>query len=197
MVPYRKGGVVDTAIDEILASAGQEGAETEKIYLVDKHLEFCTNCRSCTQAEGSQRGKCIIDDDMNGILEQIEHSDAIILGSSMNFGTVTAVMKRFIERLVCFAYWPWGVNSPKVRNKEKQKRGVVVSASAAPALIARLSSRLVKLLKNASGLLGAETIGVLFIGLAALQQQQDIGEKARKKARYLGKELARSEVRNT
>lgn len=46
---YRKGGIIDTATDEILASAREEGAEAEKIYLIDKHIEFCTNCRSCTQ----------------------------------------------------------------------------------------------------------------------------------------------------
>ena len=27
---YRKGGIIDTAIDEILSSAREEGAETEK-----------------------------------------------------------------------------------------------------------------------------------------------------------------------
>ena len=176
-------------IDEILASAREEGAEAEKIYLTDKHIEFCTNCRTCTQQQGLHWGKCIIVDDMNSILEEIERSDAIVLGSPMNFGTVTAVMKRFIERLVCFAYWPWGMNAPQVRNKQKNKRAVVVASSAAPSIMARLSSKLVKLLKYAAGLLGANTIGVLFIGLAAREKQQDIGERARKKARKLGKKL--------
>jgi multimeric flavodoxin WrbA len=114
---YRKGGIIDTAIDEILASAKEEGAEVGKIYLIDKHIEFCTNCRTCAQQQGPQRGKCIHVDDMNSVLEEIESSDAIVLGSPMNFGTVTAVMKRFIERLVCFAYWPWGMGAPKVRNR--------------------------------------------------------------------------------
>jgi multimeric flavodoxin WrbA len=186
---YRKGGIIDTAIDEILASAKEEGAEVGKIYLIDKHIEFCTNCRTCAQQQGPQRGKCIHVDDMHSVLEEIESSDAIVLGSPMNFGTVTAVMKRFIERLVCFAYWPWGMGAPKVRNKQKQKNAVVVASSAAPLLIARLSSKLVKLLKDAGGLLGANTIGVLFIGLAAREKQQDIGERARKKARNLGKKL--------
>jgi len=40
---YRKGGVIDTTIDEILSSAKEEGAETDKIYLIDKHIEFCTS----------------------------------------------------------------------------------------------------------------------------------------------------------
>ena len=46
---YRKGGTVDRVIDEILAAAREAGAETTKIYLIDKHIEFCTNCRECTQ----------------------------------------------------------------------------------------------------------------------------------------------------
>ena len=106
-----------------------------KIYLIDKHIEFCTNCRTCTQQEGSQRGQCPIDDDMQGILQQIERSDAIVLASPMNFWTVTAVMKRFIERLVCFAYWPWGRHAPKIRKRRKTKRAVVVISSAAPLVV--------------------------------------------------------------
>jgi len=105
---------------------------------------------------------------------------------------VTAVMKRFIERLTCFAYWPWGMNVPKVRNKLKGKCAVVVASSAAPAFVARLSTRMVSLMKNSAGLLAARTIGVLFIGLAAQQPRQEIGERARKKARLLGKMLASS-----
>jgi multimeric flavodoxin WrbA len=187
---YRKGGVIDTAVDEILASAQQSGAETTKIYLIDKHIEFCTNCRACTQQEGTSRGKCPIGDDMEAILGEIERSDAIVLASPMNFWTVTAVMKRFIERLVCFAYWPWGAHGPKVRNASKPNRAVVVVSSAAPSLLARLMTRMVGLLKTSAGLLGAKTVGVLFIGMAAGEAKQDIGQRARKRARRLGKKLA-------
>ena len=121
---YRKDGIIDTAIDEILTSAMEEGAEVTKVYLIDKHIEFCTNCRTCTQHEGQKRGECVIADDMSTVLDEIERSDVIVLGSPVNFGTVTAVMKMFIERLVCFAYWPWGMNAPKVRNTLKVKRAV-------------------------------------------------------------------------
>jgi multimeric flavodoxin WrbA len=145
---YRKGGVIDSAVDEILASAREAGAETEKIYLIDKHIEFCTNCRACTQQAGEKRGQCPMADDMGPILDEIERSDAVILASPMNFWTVTAVMKRFIERLVCFAYWPWGAHGPKIRNKRKPKRAVVVVSSAAPAILARLMTRMVGLLKS-------------------------------------------------
>ncbi len=186
---YRKGGIIDTAVEELLASAREAGAETNKVYLIDRHIEFCTNCRSCTQEEGLSRGVCPLADDMREILDEIERSDAIVLASPMNFWTVTAVMKRFIERLVCFAYWPWGEHAPKIRDVKKTKRAVIVVSSAAPSLLARLMTRMVGLLKSCAGLLGAKTVGVLFIGLAAQQSKQDIGERAKRKARRLGKKL--------
>jgi multimeric flavodoxin WrbA len=187
---YRKGGIIDSAVDEILASAREEGAETAKIYLLDRHIEFCTNCRACTQQEGPKRGECPIADEMGAVLDEIDRSDAIVLASPMNFWTVTAVMKRFIERLVCFAWWPWGMNAPQMRNKLKKKRAVLVASSAAPSLLARLSTRMVGLLKNCADILGAKTVGVLFIGLAARHHQQELGERTRNEARRLGKKMA-------
>ena len=186
---YRKGGIVDSVIDEILASAQEEGAEVSKIYLIDRHIEFCRNCRTCTQERGHRRGTCPTADDMDDILDELEGSEAVVLGSPMNFGTVTAVMKQFIERLVCFAYWPWGGMSPTVRDKRKERQAVVVTASAAPAFMARMQRGMVKLLKDAAGLLGADTVGVISVGLAARKQKQQISKRTGKKARILGKKL--------
>jgi multimeric flavodoxin WrbA len=187
---YRKGGAIDSAVDEILSAAKEAGAEVGKIYLTDRHVEFCTNCRCCTQIEGPRRGECLIADDMSSLLDEIEKSDALVLASPMNFFTVTAVMKRFIERLVCYAYWPWGEHAPKMRIQEKNKRAVLVASSAAPALLGRLTTRMIGLLKTAAAVFGAKTVGVLFIGLAAQEQYPEIGRRARKKARRLGRKLA-------
>ena len=137
---YRKDGVIDQAVDEMLAAAREAGAETTKIYLVDTRIEFCTNCRLCAQQEGAARGLCPIADQMGDVLDQVEASDAIILASPTNFATVTALMKRFIERLVCYAYWPWGMTAPKVRNRQMPRRAVLVASSAAPALLAHQKS---------------------------------------------------------
>ena len=187
---YRKGGVIDRAVEEILAAARESGAETTKIYLIDEPIEFCANCRACTQTAGVEPGQCVIDDRMAGILDEIQRSDAIVLASPMNFGTVTAVMKRFIERLVCCAYWPWGMASPKVRQRVHTKRAVVVASSAAPAIMGRWLTSLVGLLKKVARLLGAKRIDVLFLGLVAMEQRPDLGARAHAKARRLGRKLA-------
>ena len=187
---YRKGGTIDTVVDEILASAREAGAETRKLYLIDKHLLFCTNCRSCTQQEGSRHGTCVLDDDMESVFQELDWADALILGSPMNAGTVTAAMKVFLERLVATAYWPWGAPAPKNRTPKKTKKAVLVASSAAPAFIAKFTGDVTRALKSAAGMLGASTIGVLFVGLAAQQQHQELSAKVRKKARLLGEKLA-------
>jgi NAD(P)H-dependent FMN reductase len=187
---YRKGGIIDRTVDEILAAAEEGGARVQKIHLRDRDILFCTNCRACTQTDGDQRGLCRHHDDMDEILSQIDQSESLILASSMNYGTVTAVMKRFIERLTGLAYWPWGAVAPRQRIKIKDKRAVIVCSAAAPAFLARMNSQMVKLLRKVAEILGAKTVGVLFIGLAARQPNLELSSRTRRQARRLGRMLA-------
>ena len=187
---YRKGGTVDTVIDALLDAAREAGAETTKMYLIDKHIEFCTNCRECTQQEGPGRGACPLEDDISAVLDAIEISDALVLGSSINFYTVTAVMKKFSERLLCYAFWPWGMLRPKMRNKKRDKRAVVVISSAAPSIMTRLLTGAVRLMKDAAAMLGFRTTGVLTIGLAATTPKMQPSPRILKQARRLGRALA-------
>lgn len=185
----RKSGIIDKTVDEILAAAKEKGAEVTRVYLIDKYIEFCTNCRSCTGQPGTERGTCKIYDEMTAILDELESSDAIVLASPMNFWTVTAVMKRFIERLVCYAYWPWSAKGPQMRRQDKIRQAVIVISSAAPSLIGRLMTKIVSLLKSTADLLGIRTVGVLYVGLAAREEKQQISERIKSKARKLGQRL--------
>lgn len=186
---YRKGGTIDSLVDEVLASAQKEGAHTRKIYLIDKQIEFCTNCRTCTQEPGANRGTCIHHDDMEELLDAIEAADALILGSPMNFGTVTAVTKRFIERLVCLAYWPWGKHIPKPRIRSQKKPSVIIASCSAPTFFLFLSPGMRRLMRDAIKLVGGKIIGEIRVGMAAKQRQPREMEGKRKQARHLGHEL--------
>jgi NAD(P)H-dependent FMN reductase len=188
---YRKGRIIDSAVSAVLEGAEEGGAETKKIYLVDKHIEFCKNCRTCTQEKPeSSRGKCVHDDDMEEILGEIESADGVVLGSPINFFTVTAVMKRFIERLVSFAYWPWGQKVPKLRIKRPDKKAVIVTSSACPAFIGRiLMPNALGVLKAAARCMGAKVVQRLYFGLVAGEEKQKLNEKALRKTREAGRRL--------
>ena len=188
---YRKGHIIDSAVSAVLEGARQAGAETTKISLVDKHIEFCDNCRVCTQqhTEGN-RGKCVHDDDMQEILSQIDEADGLVLGSPVNFFTVTAIMKRFVERLIVSAYWPWGAKAPKFRREPSGKTAVVIASSACPAFIARfLMPNALSVLKAAAKCLGARVVKRLYFGTIAIDRDQQLGKKALKKAHEAGRRL--------
>ena len=191
---YRKGKTIDGAVSAILEGAKGKGAKTKKIYLLDKHIEFCTNCRHCTQAKAeSRRGKCVHNDDMDDVLTEIDNADAVVLGSPVNFSTVTALMKRFIERLIPYGYWPWGeALAPVSRIAKADKKAVIVTSSACPAFIGRiLMPGALGTLKKATKVIGAKVIKSLYFGPVAGREDSQLSEKALRKARKAGEELVR------
>jgi FMN-dependent NADH-azoreductase len=190
---YRRGKVIDTAVSEILCGAREHGAETQTIYLLDKHIEFCTNCRTCTQEKDvGRRGECVHNDDMDEILRAVDAADAVVLAAPTNFFNVNALTRRFIERLVPYAYWPWKGNSgPKYRVAKPDKIAITVTATACPALIARIvmpGSR--RALKIAAKTLGARVVQSLHFDCLAETPESALSEKARRRAHQAGERLA-------
>jgi multimeric flavodoxin WrbA len=191
---YRKGRVIDSAVSEVLKGLEAEGVETTTVHLLDAHIEFCTNCRACTQEPGEQRGPCALKDDMAGILEKIDQADVVVLASPINFGTVTALMKRFVERLVCTAYWPWESQAyPKPRTKTKTRQAILVTSSACPGFIGRwLMPSSLSVLKQAAGSLSAKVYKTLYFGMVADAREDKLKDKEQDKARAAGRALGAS-----
>jgi len=188
---YRKARTIDSAVDEILKGAEAHGAETVKIDLIDKHVEFCRNCRSCTQEDDvGVRAECVQEDDMAAILEQVDGADALVLASPVNFFRATAVMKRFTERLLVYVYWPWGKVGPKLRIRRPDKKAVTVTSSACPAFVGRIFIRApLSLLKIAARCMGAKVQKSLYFGLAAKSEDARLKHTRLLKAYRAGEEL--------
>ncbi len=187
---YRDHGITDQAVDAVVRALDDAGAEVEDIQLREHQIEFCLNCRACTQDPGDSPGQCVLDDGMQELLEKIEQADGYILAAPTNFGSVTAVFKRFMERLIVYAYWPWGANSPVFRKaKSPKKKAILISSCAAPALLGRWMSRTEKQLKMTAQTIGADSVGTLFTGLIAGDQEARLPERMRHKAETLAKKL--------
>lgn len=188
---YRKGHTIDQAVDEIICGAKEKGATVKKIYLLDKHIEFCTNCRLCNEKEGTKRGVCIHKDDMDAILTEIDNSDALILAAPVNFFNVNAITRRFMERLVCYAYWPWGSNhAPVTRIKKLTKKAALVTSTAMPGFLIPIFTGAVRALRTAAKVMGAKPVGTLCIGSCAGQEKQVLSDSVKRKAKQLGAKLA-------
>ncbi|VAX12464.1 Iron-sulfur flavoprotein [hydrothermal vent metagenome] len=188
---YRDDGITDQAVHAIAQDLVSAGAEVEIILLREYPVEFCLNCRECTQQAGDSPGKCVQRDAMEELVNKIERADGYILASPTNFGSVTAIYKRFMERLIVYAYWPWDMNSPKLRKENvPKKKAILVSSCAAPGIIGRLMYTTHKQLKKTAQIIGADTVGTLFIGLIAKESHKALPKREKKKVKTLVKKLS-------
>ena len=189
---YRKGGVIDTVVSEILDAASECGAATQKIYLEDKRVEFCTNCRECVQPAGIERVPCIVhtDDDVNGIFDEVYQSDTIVLGAPVNLGSANALTQRFAERCIGAYYYPWGKHYPVLRDKSRPRTAILVTSSAAPGFMnGAFGVGAVTTLQTIADLMGAEVIHTIKVGLVS-ERDFKVPDRSLKKARLAAEKLA-------
>jgi len=190
---YRREGITDQAVEAVLGGAQQAGAEVETILLAEKAIEFCTNCRKCAGPKMPElrRTDCIFDDEMNSICDVIDGADGVVLAAPVNFFSVTALMKRFIERLLVYVYWPWGAMMPKPRVTRLDKRAVLITSSACPGWMGRwVMPNSLAVMKSTARLVGAKVVGKLYIGQACTEEHQKLTAGQLKKARSVGQRLA-------
>ena len=179
---YRDDGITDQTVEALAQAIVAAGGEVEIILLRDYPIEFCINCRACTQQPGAVPGECVHQDGMQGLIDKIERADGYILASPTNFGSVTAIFKRFMERLAVYAYWPWDMNGPQFRKAQQlRKKALLVSSCAAPGIIGRWLFGTEKQLKMTAKTIGAEVVGTLFTGMIAKRQHPKlpVGVRAR------------------
>lgn len=184
---YRKNGITDQTLDVFSREAKNVGVSFEIVLLREQPIEFCTNCRVCTQVKGESPGNCVIADAMTEIIKRLEQANGFILASPTNFYSTTALYKRFLERLVVYAYWPWEMNSPKFRRSGKQKKAIIASSCAAPGLMGRFmfSSNRNRQLKITAKTLGADVVGSIFTGLVSNIARPEIDNSVQRKVKKL------------
>jgi len=93
----RVDGNTTKLVNAILEGAAENGAETKVYNLSRLDLNPCKGCMTC-----KIDGKCVIDDDMQQLYDEIQEADAVVLGSPLYMWEVTAQTKLFIDRLIAF-----------------------------------------------------------------------------------------------
>ncbi|MCX5695516.1 MAG: flavodoxin family protein [Candidatus Omnitrophica bacterium] len=95
--PRGQKGNTHRMVTEFLKGAEDAGAQTENIFLAQKKIHYCLGCFSCWI---KTPGKCAIKDDMQDLLEKYMKSDIVVLASPVYVGSVTGIMKNFIDRII-------------------------------------------------------------------------------------------------
>ena len=187
---YRDGGGTVQAVEEVLDYLRSLDADVEHIKLREHPIEFCMNCRQCMQQPGDAPGQCVLSDGMAELVEKIEAADAYVFAAPTNFSSITALFKRFAERLAVYGYWPWGKAAPVFRRaKMPKKPAVIISSCAAPGLLGRLTYVTNKSLRITAKTIGARVVGSMVTGMISQEPRPELPERARFRAKVLAPRL--------
>lgn len=91
----RKGSNSERLCAEFLRGAEEAGHQAELICLREKSIRYCNACYACKKT-----GRCVLDDDMNDIMDKLTKADVIVLATPVYFYSMSGQLKVFIDRLV-------------------------------------------------------------------------------------------------
>ena len=97
----RKNKSTANLLNKALEGASAKGAETKLVNLYDHEFKGCTACLACKLIKNEKNVLCAMKDSITELLKEMSEADAIIFGSPIYFGDVTAYTRAIIER---FAY---------------------------------------------------------------------------------------------
>ena len=114
----RPGGVVEPVpvdscserlADAFIAGAQEAGHECVKRTLHElRHIEPCRACYGCLRT-----GKCVLQDDMQGLYPEFDSADAVLFVSPLYYATLPAQMLAVVNRL--YPYWIDGIRYPRLK----------------------------------------------------------------------------------
>jgi multimeric flavodoxin WrbA len=122
--PRRKGNT-SLLLKKAVQGARESGAEVDEVVLRDLEISPCLEIYGCKET-----GRCVIQDDFQRVLDQIQASEGIMLASPIFFYAVSAHTKMLIER--CQSLWVqkyWIDKVPYGQWKPKRK-GLFISVGA-------------------------------------------------------------------
>lgn len=127
----REKGNTSIFLETALSHAASLGAETSYIWLGDKSLKGCRACYGCAQAK-----HCVVEDDFQGIFDEMVRADAILLGTPVYHASMTAEMKALLDRAGFSGRW--AANAMKATEESYQWSGNAFSGKVvAPITVAR------------------------------------------------------------
>ncbi|MGE5309032.1 MAG: flavodoxin family protein [Deltaproteobacteria bacterium] len=91
----RRDGNTAFLIKTVFKELEKEGIATELVQLADMKVQGCRACFGCFKKKDK---RCVIDDEMNGLIAKMAEADGIILGSPTYFADCTPQIKALIDR---------------------------------------------------------------------------------------------------
>ncbi|HFQ81082.1 MAG TPA: flavodoxin family protein [Desulfobacterales bacterium] len=121
----RRGGNTEVLLREVAEGVRQAGGEIEIIGLSSLTMSPCIACGGCTKT-----GKCVINDDMQGLYDKVQAAKQIIIASPIYFYALSAQTKIFIDRLQAMWSRKQLLRAAKKWHPDPFNKGYLVSVAA-------------------------------------------------------------------
>ena len=119
----RRGGNTDLLLEQALAGAAGQGAETQRVVLSDLCIHPCRHCGGCQET-----GRCVVQDDMQAVYPKLRAMDALVLATPIFFMGPTAQTKAMIDRLQCLWVAKHVLKQPVYDKGFRQRGGLLIAA---------------------------------------------------------------------
>ncbi|MBU2517206.1 MAG: flavodoxin family protein [Proteobacteria bacterium] len=121
----RRGGNSALLTDQAVQGALEAGATVEKVALRDLNISPCLEIYGC-----KKDGRCVIDDDFQGLYDLCLASDAMILSSPIFFYTVSAHTKIMMDRFQSLWVKKYWIDKVKFGQWTPKRKGLFISVGA-------------------------------------------------------------------
>ncbi len=103
----RLKGICARLLDKVLEGAASAGATISRVDLIRPNIQHCMGCCKCMFDDPSLAiGRCPLKDDVASMLMDYIQADGYIFATPVYDGSVTALMKKFLERKIALSYRP-------------------------------------------------------------------------------------------
>ncbi|MBM3188676.1 MAG: flavodoxin family protein [Chloroflexi bacterium] len=92
-------GQTASAADALAQGIVAAGGEVSRVFLTERSIERCRQCESNGWGLCRSEGRCIIEDDLAGIVDQIRGADVAVLATPVYFGDLCESLRAFLDRL--------------------------------------------------------------------------------------------------
>lgn len=159
----RKGGNTDIMAETFAKGAEEAGNKVSIVHLSEKTVHPCRGCEYCFAHDGV----CIQQDDMPGILEQMDRADLVVFASPIYYFAMSAQMMAVIDRFYARALKGYHV-----------KKAVLLLDSGSPDVYTSAIAQY----KDMTGYLKWEDLGIITI--SGMKRKGDMADNPHLKEVY-------------
>lgn len=92
--PKEKGNTYH-ALKLVTNELEAQGINSEIIHIGNKIIRGCLACGACFK---NQNERCVLEDDVNTVIQKMKAADCIIIGSPVYYASIAGTMKSFLDR---------------------------------------------------------------------------------------------------